>query len=140
MNCLFHYYITFFFCNFVGKKITLWNVLILTKATKSQFDGINVLFTNIDIFCAMKLYFIMQMSSNSQLIFPHTTILLLTTIQLPIVIAIRQSLFASLSQLQLLWHNDIHIVKIMEHILETASEEYRPLQRFVIWSKHVSTT
>ena len=49
-----------------------------------------------------------------------------------VVIGLRQSLFASLSQLQLLWHNDKYIVKIMERILETPSAEYRPLQRCVM--------
>ena len=38
-------------------------------------------------------------------------------------------LFASLSQLELLWQNEIRLVKIMEGILADPLAEYRPLTR-----------
>ena len=41
----------------------------------------------------------------------------------------RQDLFASLSQLNLLWQNDIYIVQIMEKILREPIAEYEPLKR-----------
>ena len=40
-----------------------------------------------------------------------------------------ESLFASLSQLELLWQNDINVVKTMEHLLEERLPEYEPLKR-----------
>ena len=49
-----------------------------------------------------------------------------------IVISVSESLFASLSQLELLWQNDIKIVKTMEDLLEERLPEYDPLKRFSI--------
>ena len=47
------------------------------------------------------------------------------------VTGVRQALFASLSQLQMLWHNDIHMVKLMEKLLEDPISDYKPFKRYV---------
>ena len=41
-----------------------------------------------------------------------------------------QSLFASLAQLELLWQNDIDVVKTMEILLKEKIPEYRPIKRY----------
>ena len=41
-----------------------------------------------------------------------------------------QLLFASLGQLELLWQNDIAVVKAMEILLMEKLSEYRPLKRY----------
>ena len=57
-------------------------------------------------------------------------ILVLNLIRPQIVISVSESLFASLSQLELLWQNDIDIVQTMEHLLEDQLPEYEPLKRY----------
>ena len=42
-------------------------------------------------------------------------------------------LFGSLSQLELLWYNDKHVVKIMETLLEDSFIDYRPLKRYACY-------
>ena len=56
--------------------------------------------------------------------------LVLTVIRPQIVIGVSESLFASLSQLEMLWQNDIDIVQTMEHLLEDQLPEYEPLKRY----------
>ena len=46
------------------------------------------------------------------------------------VIGLKESLFASISQLELLWQNDIHVVKMMEKLLEEPIAEYKPFKRY----------
>ena len=60
------------------------------------------------------------------------TFVALIIIRPEIVISVSESLFASLSQLELLWQNDINVVKTMEHLLEERLPEYEPLKRFSI--------
>ena len=60
----------------------------------------------------------------------HMTFLCLNIIYFPIVIGVKESLFAALSQLELLWHNEIYVVKNMENILEKPLAKYRPLERY----------
>ena len=54
----------------------------------------------------------------------------LTVLHPQIVIGSSESFFASLGQLELLWQNDINIVKTMEHLLEDNLPEYKPLKRY----------
>ena len=56
--------------------------------------------------------------------------MVLTVIRPQIVIGVSESLFASLSQLEMLWQNDIDIVQTMEHLLEDQLLEYEPLKRY----------
>ena len=58
------------------------------------------------------------------------TFVALIIIRPEIVISVSESLFASLSQMELLWQNDINVVKTMEHLLEERLPEYEPLKRF----------
>ena len=58
-----------------------------------------------------------------------TALLYANLIDRQIVMGMREYLFASLSQLELLWHNDIYIVKMMEKLLEESFVEYHPFQR-----------
>ena len=58
------------------------------------------------------------------------SILVLNVIRPQIVFGVSESLFASLSQLELLWQNDIDIVQTMEHLLEDQLPEYEPLKRY----------
>ena len=60
------------------------------------------------------------------------TFVALIIIRPEIVISVSESLFASLSQMELLWQNDINVVKTMEHLLEERLPEYEPLKRFSI--------
>ena len=59
------------------------------------------------------------------------SILVLNVIRPQTVIGVSESLLASLSQLELLWQNDIDIVQTMEHLLEEDQlPEYEPLKRY----------
>ena len=73
----------------------------------------------------MKMYAIRAVS-----IFGIRSLLLFIVIKFQHLISVKQSLFTSLSQLEVLWQNDIDVVKIMETVLEENLPEYLPLKRY----------
>ena len=70
--------------------------------------------------------------SNIQVYNCIWTFVTLSIFRPQIVISVSESLFASLGQLELLWQNDINVVKTMEHLLEERLPEYEHLKRFSI--------
>ena len=58
------------------------------------------------------------------------SLLLIIVLNLQLVISVKHALFSSISQLELLWQNDIDTVKIMENLLEESVLEYKPLKRY----------
>ena len=79
--------------------------------------------------CVSKNTFDMERSSIAYYVFIRTFVAL-TVIGPQVVIGSSESLFASLSQLELLWQNDIDIVKTMEYLLKDNLPEYKPLKRY----------
>ena len=71
-------------------------------------------------------------NSNIEVHICTWTFVALSLIRPQIVISVSESLFASLSQLELLWQNDINVVKTMENLLGERLPEYEPLKRFSI--------
>lgn len=59
------------------------------------------------------------------------TIVIICVMNAHLLVALKQNLFASLSQLKLLWQNDLDIVKLMEPLMDDNSSEYVPLKRYV---------
>ena len=57
------------------------------------------------------------------------SLLLIIVLNLQLVIGVKHALFSSISQLELLWQNDIDTVKIMENLLEESVLEYKPLKK-----------
>lgn len=48
-----------------------------------------------------------------------------------ILLGLKHNLFGSLSQLELLWKNDVHIVKMMETLIKENISDYSPLKKYV---------
>ena len=64
-------------------------------------------------------------------VFLYKRMLLILNCMLPhIVRGESQSLFASLGQLELLWKNELDVVKTMESLLKEKIPEYRPIKRY----------
>ena len=70
--------------------------------------------------------------SNIQVYNCIWTFVTLSIFRPQIVISVSESLFASLGQLELLWQNDINVVKAMEHLVEERLPEYKPFKRVSI--------
>ena len=57
-------------------------------------------------------------------------IIILCLMNSQILLGLKHNLFGSLSQLELLWKNDVHIVKMMETLIKENISDYSPLKKY----------